>query len=342
MIRPAPTRAPKVESVSHTALTTPNSADLMPGPKSHLAEAGSAAAHRPWSTTEVDRIGLDTFAPLSRTAPKDLPSDVSIRDWDVMLRAVKARLRLTVGERLGAPHEPQVRDAVGRVQASVLECVAALDQLHATLTHELSRHQQLELEVFDAQTALAQARAELVGTQAGERHALHLALHDGLTSLPNRSFFRERLDHALAHLEPQRPALAVLYLDLDGFKPVNDEHGHATGDQMLRIVAARLTRAVRADDMVSRLGGDEFACLLGALPPGRVQLSRLACKLFDAVSAPFKIGKLKLTVRPSIGIAMCPTDGATADILLKNADAAMYHAKRHHTGYAFFDQRTDG
>ncbi len=104
---------------------------------------------------------------------------------------------------------------------------------------------------------------------------------------------------------------------------------------MLRIVAARLARSVRADDMVSRVGGDEFACLLADVP-SREQLSHLACKMFDAVSAPMKIGQLKLTVRASIGIAVCPTDGASAEALLKSADNAMYRAKRQNTGYAFF------
>jgi diguanylate cyclase (GGDEF)-like protein len=132
----------------------------------------------------------------------------------------------------------------------------------------------------------------------------------------------------------------VLYLDLDGFKPINDLHGHDAGDELLRIVAARLARSIRAEDMVCRLGGDEFACLLSD-PLNRERLGHLACKLFDAVSAPLQLGPLKLTVRPSIGIAVCPTDGATTDALLKCADAAMYRAKRHQSGYAFFDPQTD-
>ncbi len=267
--------------------------------------------------------------------------DVALGDWDDLLNAVKTRLRETVGEHLGASSEPHPSEAPGRVQSSVLECVSALDHLHATLTHELGRCRQLKMEVLSAQAALAQARTELVGTRAGEKRARHLALHDGLTSLPNRRFFRERLDKALIDVEPLRPALALLYLDLDGFKPINDTHGHDAGDELLKIVAARLSRVVRAGDMVSRLGGDEFACLL-ADSVDRRHLTHLASKVFDAVSAPLKIGKLKLTVRPSIGIAICPTDGDTTEALLKSADAAMYRAKRHQSGYAFFDRDVDG
>jgi diguanylate cyclase (GGDEF)-like protein len=276
------------------------------------------------------------WAPGAMPALPELPLDVAFGDWDDLFGAVKARLRLTVGE-LAAVPGPQGPTAAARIRTSVLECVGALDQLQTTLTHEIARRQQLELEVFEAQTALALAHAELVGTQAGEKRARHLALHDNLTSLPNRSFVRERIDHALSHAEPQRQALAVLYLALDGFKPINDTHGRGAGDELLRIVAVRLARSVRADDVVGRVGGDEFACLLEGLPD-RDQLSHLACKLFDAVSAPLKIGDLKLTVRASIGVAMWPADGATAEALLGNACGAMVRAKLHKTGYAFWGE----
>ena len=315
----------------------------MPSPKFEPSEVGTATLHMAWANANAvaDSVRLDTFEPLTRAPMPSVSSDVAVAEWDDLLSAVRIRLRQTVGEPVAPAPEPITRDAAGQVQTSVLECVLALDQLHTTLTHELGRRRQLERKVLDAQTALAQARAELAGTQAGERRARHLALHDRLTSLPNRSFFRERLDYALAHAEPRRQALAVLYLDLDGFKPINDVHGHDAGDELLRAVALRLTRAVRAEDMVSRFGGDEFACLLDGMPPGRVQLVRLACKLLDAVSAPLKVGRLNLTVRPSIGIAMCPSDGETAEVLLKNADTAMFRAKRQQSGYAFFDQRAN-
>lgn len=268
--------------------------------------------------------------------------DIAIEDCNDLLSAVTARLRLTVGTCLTSISRPhlQLQNTATRVQANVLECAMALDQLHITLMHEFERRQQLELEVFDAKTALAQSRAELVSTQDGERHARHLALHDSLTSLPNRGFFLDQLDHVLALAATKRQSLAVLYLDLDAFKPVNDAHGHGVGDELLRIIAARLTQSVRTEDMVGRLGGDEFALLLGDLP-NREQLSHRACKLLDAVSSPIKIGKLDLIVRPSIGIAMYPSDGTTAEALLGNSDAAMYSAKRNQTGYAFFDECAD-
>ena len=276
----------------------------------------------------------DAAAPPLNGSPPAESSDVAIADWEELLSAVKSRLRLTVGELLAVLPEHQLPDAAHKVQASVLECVNALDQLQLTLSHEFARRQRLEREVIDTQAVLARARDQLAATQAEEQHARHLASHDSLTALPNRSCFHERLEHALAEPERRRQGLALLYLDLDGFKAVNDAHGHDAGDELLRIVAARLARSVRADDMVSRIGGDEFACLLPDVP-SREQLSHLACKIFDAVSSPMKIGQLKLTIHASIGIAVCPTDGANAEDLLKSADNAMYRAKRHNTGYAF-------
>ena len=262
-------------------------------------------------------------------------SDIAICDWNELFNAVKIRLKAVVS---GSP-DTALASVPGdghQIRAAVEDCIAGLDQLHRTLAHELGRCQQLELEAFDARTALLHTRAELAGTREGERRALHLSRHDSLTSLPNRHAFLEHLNQVLELPSPQRQSLALMYLDLDGFKRINDVHGHAAGDELLRIVAARLLRAVRAEDMVSRLGGDEFACLLSGLDE-RAQLVHLADKVFETVSAPCKIGTQQIVIRPSIGIALCPADGWTSSVLLHNADRAMYSAKRRHSRHAFFD-----
>ncbi|HSV52812.1 MAG TPA: GGDEF domain-containing protein [Burkholderiaceae bacterium] len=260
------------------------------------------------------------------------------QDWDLLFSAIKAKLKLLVGEERVGTGTRFIEERHDWIRDNVLECVAAMDLLHAALKHERAQLSQLELEVSEAHAMLAHARAELVGTQAEERRSRHMALHDALTSLPNRIFFRDRLDSALAQPESTRPAVAVFFLDLDDFKQVNDTYGHQAGDEMLRIVAARLARAVRSGDLVSRLGGDEFACLLVNIS-GPEQLQHLAEKLLDAVCAPIVLDKLKLDVRSSIGIALCPAHGSTADELLRNADAAMYRAKRLQSGFAFFEPR---
>lgn len=290
---------------------------------------GRSPSALPGLAQQVRDIGIDAWAAQAHS----LAAHVAIDDWQDLLDAVKARLRKTVAGHAPLPSIGGPAD-FGHIQAGVLDCAAALDQLQATLTHELGRCRQREQEMRSVQAALAQAQAELAGTRAEASRVRHLALHDSLTGLPNRSYFRERLQWALSQDGPT-PPWALLYLDLDGFKAINDTHGHATGDALLRIVAARLARVVRAEDMMSRLGGDEFGCLPSGWPE-REQLIHLARKLFNAVSAPLTCGPLQLCVHPSIGIAMYPGDGESADELLAHADAAMYHAKRRGSGHAFF------
>jgi diguanylate cyclase (GGDEF)-like protein len=170
-------------------------------------------------------------------------------------------------------------------------------------------------------------------------------MHDGLTGLPNQRFFMARLTQVLAGWTPAPPAGAditapsVVFLDLDGFKQVNDTHGHPTGDALLQAMATRLSATVRTGDVVARMGGDEFACLLEGPLPGP-QLKRLAQKLFVKMAAPVTLplprgGRVTLQVAPSIGLARCPQDGTTPETLLAAADAAMYSAKRAHSQVAF-------
>ncbi len=184
------------------------------------------------------------------------------------------------------------------------------------------------------QRELVAVRAQLRDSRAREAQARALAATDVLTPLENRRAFLQRLQSALAG-RPGRPrSLAVLYIDLDEFKAVNDFHGHHVGDELLRIVADRLSNCVRTSDAVGRFGGDEFVCLVQG-EATRERISHIACKLFDALSEPYRLGALQLSIRASIGIATAPTDGTTARRLLERADAAMYCAKRARLGYAF-------
>ncbi|WP_374674846.1 diguanylate cyclase domain-containing protein [Ideonella sp.] len=215
-----------------------------------------------------------------------------------------------------------------------LDCAAALQLLEAAMAADQTQLRRLESELHDARRSLSRAHRDFADSHAGELQARHLALHDDLTALPNRRHCHDRIEEALRLADGRQATAALMFLDLDKFKVINDEHGHDAGDEVLRIVAARLARTVRAGDMVCRLGGDEFVCL----PSGHLesaQLDQLARKLFDAVAAPLTIGVLTLQVSPSIGVAVFPTDAHTSEALLRAADAAMYRAKRHHTGVVF-------
>ncbi|CAM8628865.1 COG2199 c-di-GMP synthetase (diguanylate cyclase, GGDEF domain) [Comamonadaceae bacterium] len=206
----------------------------------------------------------------------------------------------------------------------------------SALEGALLSNAQLREQVTQLRNALVRTQRDLAGTRAGERSARHLARHDGLTRLPNRAYFEACLQESLNEQLAHQRGLALFFLDLDDFKHINDTHGHAMGDNLLQIVAARLNQSVRKEDMVCRLGGDEFACLLRGSNQVR-QLMQLAAKLFDSVAAPCQLQAYELTVRPSIGIAICPPCDITGSELLARADAAMYRAKREQTGYAFFE-----
>jgi diguanylate cyclase (GGDEF)-like protein len=177
-----------------------------------------------------------------------------------------------------------------------------------------------------------------------ERHlanqrVTYLAYHDSLTDLPNRALFLDRLQQAVLRSHRDDKGLAVLLLDLDGFKEINDAHGHHAGDQVLQEVATRLRGALRASDTVARLGGDEFAVLLPATDVNRAELA--ARKVLHDLQHPFVADNRPLLVSASIGIAAVPWHASTSDEVLQNADSAMYLAKTDKTGYVIYNPVRD-
>jgi diguanylate cyclase (GGDEF)-like protein/PAS domain S-box-containing protein len=171
-----------------------------------------------------------------------------------------------------------------------------------------------------------------------EEQLHHLAHHDALTGLPNRLLLNARLEHSLQHAcrEGTGTSLAVLFLDLDHFKKVNDSLGHAVGDHLLQLVAKRLLASVREEDTIARMGGDELAIVLGSLDDARYAATA-AQKILDELANPFEIDGRELFVSASIGISIYPQNGRDAIALLKHADAAMYMAKSDgRNGYRFY------
>ncbi|MDO9165125.1 MAG: EAL domain-containing protein [Rhodoferax sp.] len=204
----------------------------------------------------------------------------------------------------------------------LLQARENLEKLVELRTREL-RHTVLELEKKAAEQEVAEA------------HIQRLAHFDALTGLPNRLLLSDRCQHALSAAQRAQQSVALMFLDLDHFKNVNDSLGHRVGDEVLVELAARLKAAVREQDTVSRLGGDEFILLL---PDTNAEgAARVADKLLQTALMPFQIEEHELTVTPSIGIALYPKDGADLDTLSKCADAAMYRAKEDgRNSYRFF------
>jgi len=159
-----------------------------------------------------------------------------------------------------------------------------------------------------------------------EEQIEYQAYHDALTGLPNRRLFRDRLTVALAHARRMKHPLAVMFLDLDRFKVVNDTLGHSTGDELLKAIAARLQASLREEDSIARMGGDEFTVLLADLKTPDTA-AKIAQKVLETIALPLQIEGTELFITTSIGIALFPSDGDTAEMLLANADHAMYRAK---------------
>jgi diguanylate cyclase (GGDEF)-like protein/PAS domain S-box-containing protein len=165
----------------------------------------------------------------------------------------------------------------------------------------------------------------------------HHALHDALTGLPHRGLMQDRLEQALLAARRSGMQMALLFVDLDEFKAVNDTYGHAAGDVVLQGVGGRLQSVVRATDTVARIGGDEFAVVLPTVEgSGAIDV---ACKILLAMEAPFDCGDARISVGASVGIAVYPTHGTGRETLLQHADAAMYWAKRSGRGFAVSEDR---
>lgn len=263
-----------------------------------VIQAMNPAAERLLATRAGDEVGRRTLDSLHDEADRTL-----------LLQALQEPLAAPPGEAPRAVERPlryQRRDGSG-VPVSV-----TLSALHDA-EGQLSGYLSISYDITERQR-LAEQMARL-------------AYHDGLTGLPNRLRLEDRLQHAIAVARRTRAPLALLFLDLDRFKPINDQHGHAVGDQVLCEVARRLQAVLRAADTVARIGGDEFVVLLSTLARPE-DAAVVADKLLGALSAPIALGGLALQVGASVGVARWPADGEDAAALLQAADAAMYAAKQ--------------
>ena len=179
---------------------------------------------------------------------------------------------------------------------------------------------------FEGRPAIVGVALDVTEQNRDRRQLKYLAFYDPLTDLPNRSLFYDRLGQALARGNRDREPFALLMLDLDGFKVVNDVHGHETGDALLQAVGRRFQRCVRESDTVARMGGDEFVVLLNGVRDAEAAFV-VARKILAALGEPFLLGGRECRVGASIGICLSPEDGDDMETLLGRADAAMYESK---------------
>jgi diguanylate cyclase (GGDEF)-like protein len=194
----------------------------------------------------------------------------------------------------------------------------------------LNRDLQLQ-QMEDLRRINAALEAEIIERKQAEERAHDLATRDPLTGLMNRRSLSEHLEHAIIRADRHKERLALLFLDMDRFKAINDTLGHDAGDELLRNIAERISASVRSSDMVARLGGDEFVVLMEDLP-SYAAAAEVGRKIIKATNLPFSIGSQNLKTSVSIGISLYPQDGESVTTLMRNADLAMYHAKQQRRG----------
>jgi diguanylate cyclase (GGDEF)-like protein len=260
--------------------------------------------------------------PLARALDQSEQVREKVEACAVELSSVNALLKQEVT--VGMPVEDVERALVQSegVELKVQECVEELSTVNDALAEEIDERHLLEHQLVASNAALAESRVQ-------ERKSHHRALHDGMTGLPNMLLFNDRLEAALTQAERHAWRLAVMFIDLDEFKAVNDTFGHEAGDQVLRMIAQRLERFVRGGDTLSRRSGDEFLLLmLEAKDEDSVAV--FAAKVAENVATACDVNGVPITVRASIGVAIYPEDGLTAQELLRKADMAMYRTKLLH------------
>jgi diguanylate cyclase (GGDEF)-like protein len=227
----------------------------------------------------------------------------------------------------------EVKQALAKsaqVEIKVQESADELETVNDALTEEIDTRADLEHQLSRSKTALSASRAQ-------EKKSRHDALHDGVTGLTNMTLFKDRLDNALSQAQRHDWRLAVMFIDLDAFKSINDRYGHDVGDRVLQLVARRLEALVRAGDTVSRRGGDEFLFLM-LEAKDEANAVNFAGTLIERIGEACEVDGASLTVSSSIGIALYPEDGRTAQELLKHADLAMYAAKQQKKGVVLHSQ----
>ena len=308
------------------------------------------------SFSSADGKLLDAVGTLAANAIRNAQLLQELRANEAHLRAVLDNVAegiVTVDEaHCISSFNPAAERLFGYAAADVIGSDARLllDSLNPgeTIGHRSGGHQfPVDLSVGemrrdcggDQQHLLIFSIRDITARKQAEAALEHQALHDALTDLPNRVLLHDRLQQAIRAAQRDQTAVALLIMDLDRFKEVNDTFGHHTGDQLLEQLGERLGSVLRGSDTIARLGGDEFAVLL---PTATLEdANHIAARLLELLEEPFSLGGLQLEIDASIGIALSPEHGTDADTLLRRADVAMYIAKRNGSGHALYTAEQD-
>jgi len=268
---------------------------------------------------------------LARTLDQSEDVQVKVEEAAEDLATVNTALKQDTA--MTGEQRREVKQALAKsaqIEVKVQESADELETVNDALTDEIEERADLEHQLSRSKTALSASRAQ-------EKQSRHDALHDGVTGLSNLTLFKDRLDNALSQAQRHDWRLAVMFIDLDAFKSINDRYGHDVGDRVLQLVARRLEALVRGGDTVSRRGGDEFLFLM-LEAKDEANAVAFAATLIERIGEACEVDGASLTVSSSVGIALYPEDGRTAQELLKHADLAMYAAKQQRKGVVLHSQ----
>lgn len=288
------------------------------------AEAESAASSHTGAAVIVERA-------LERS--RDVQDQVKSCASD--LDAVNTTVARNLGDDTTGSEIHDALETSRTIESKVRQSADDLNEVNESLADGVVELRQTRDTLEAYRAALADTEAALASSRAAEARARRLAFVDATTGLPNRALFDDRLSQAISMAQRNAWTLAILFFDLDRFKLINDTHGHAAGDGVLKEVARRLQLHCRDTDTLCRHGGDEFLYLL-MNPSSRDRVSSAAAKVITAIARPIHHGGLQLRVQASVGIALFPEHAAEPQQLIDHADTAMYRAKREACGYCFY------
>jgi diguanylate cyclase (GGDEF)-like protein/PAS domain S-box-containing protein len=327
------------------------------GPISALVKSadriGQGDYTRPLAVVRHDELGDLQFA-LERMRQKLNETTITKNYLDTVLNSLSDAVLVTSPEGIVKSCNEATQRLLGYQESDLLgkPLVSFIDEVHRQafdLAHSAPEARETVLRTASGQTIPVSMASSAITTQdpqfqgniyvarniterkRAERRIRYLARYDTLTKMPNRMQFQHLLQQAIARARRSQRSLALLYLDLDRFKEVNDTFGHAAGDRTLEILSERLTRNLSKDTVIGRLAGDEFAMFIDDLPmdvDNRASIGALARTLLDEISRTFYVNQQEVYLTASVGVAICPYDAENVIDLIRNADAAMYHSKQ--------------